>query len=119
MAFVVPQMPLSVNVWSNYDQSVDPVPPVIAPSFNVPGNLAMGRREFQDESGSGYTMYALFPAGTIINDGQVVSPNEDLVEIPAGTGRYYTVMYADNVGMGFANEHVMAVIMKALAFPSG
>ena len=34
----------------------------------------------------------------------------DMVEVPAGTGRWYYVTFVDDIGKGFANEHRTAGI---------
>lgn len=117
MAFTVPTFNLNVNQWFNPDDMA-PVPPVAAPDFRTFGNLCWGKRTpaFENEP---YGMWLLLPAGTQVDDGFPANAGGDLFEVPAGSGRYYQCFYADNVAMGFANEHVCLSITKANRFPSG
>lgn len=32
-------------------------------------------------------------------------PNLDMVEVPSGSGRWYSVVFVDDIGKGFSNEH--------------
>jgi hypothetical protein len=34
----------------------------------------------------------------------------DMVEVPAGSGRWYSVVGVDDIGKGFSNEHRTAAI---------
>jgi len=38
------------------------------------------------------------------------SVSADMVEVPAGSGRWYFVVGVDDIGKGFANEHRSAAI---------
>jgi len=63
-------------------------------------------------------MVVLLPPLTDIRD--AFSPpinNRDWIEVPAGTGRYYTVIYVDDIGKGFPNEHRFAILHKMTAIP--
>jgi len=39
----------------------------------------------------------------------------DLVEVPAGSGRWYVVVAVDDIGKGFSNEHRTASIFALAA----
>jgi hypothetical protein len=52
-------------------------------------------------------MEILLPAGSDIR-AQWNGLNPDMVEIPAGSKRFYSVANVDDIGKGFANEHRIA-----------
>jgi hypothetical protein len=113
MAFVVPEFPLAVDIYTGpFSTRVLRVSTVC--------NLALGRRgtigALQDVSpGAPFTgpMYVLFPRGTDVRDLAGTNTDEDLLDIPAGSGRWYFVQLVDDVGKGFANEHRYAAVSKA------
>jgi hypothetical protein len=55
------------------------------------------------------TMNLLLPAKTDVRGPQDVR-SFDMVEVPAGSGRWYSVVFVDDIGRGFANEHRTAGI---------
>lgn len=118
MAFVVPQMPLTCNIWH-----ASAVPPVGAPDVVSNCNLAWGRRVGVPSTGGTsalgivlMSMTLLLPKGTNLwGDPTLAAAN--VVECPAGTGRYYRVAMVDDIGKGFANEHRGAVVVAALPWP--
>jgi len=72
------------------------------PGFNAPVN-----------SGSGYdAMTLLCPASTDIRDHHCTGQPIDMIEAPAGSGRWYVVFSVDDVGKGFSNEYRYASLMK-------
>lgn len=58
-------------------------------------------------------MYLLLPALTDIRDAACASGYTDIVEVPDGSGRWYSVEYVDDVAKGFTNEYRVAVLSKA------
>jgi len=84
---------------------------------NEPCNLAYGRRSsLNDElsgtqNGGSMAMSLLLDAGTDVRD-LSCSAVQDVVEVPAGSGRWYQVYNVDDIGRGFPNEHRCAVIFK-------
>lgn len=98
-----------------------------ANSFRLdsPCNLAMGKRNalfigtiVAEDSASnlgGFTGQLLLPPGTDIRD-QSCGGFADLVEVPAGSGRFYGVSCVDDIGKGFDNEHRFATILKTWGF---
>jgi hypothetical protein len=114
MGFSVPEMPLAVNIWHNL---TDPDPPLGVPDLVTVGNLGQGRRNVGylagDDSNDYYVVHPqlLLPLGTDIRD-LSCSVIADVVEVPAGTGRFYLVLYVDDMGKGFSNEHRFAVLQK-------
>ena len=114
MSFTVPTFPLTCNVWDG------PNPPVGPPRLSPDCNLAIGRRIFPGQSGfdnfsaTEGTPQLLVPALTDIRDASCVpAAGGDVIEVPAGTGRFYYVIYVDDVGKGFLNEHRLALLSKA------
>jgi hypothetical protein len=112
MAFTVPQFPLECALYTG---------PWLTKIFreNIPGNLALGRRgiSFPDyESGESQAFtgpnYLLVPAGTDIRDMSQGGPDQDIIEVPADSGRWYSVSLVDDIGKGFDNEHRYALINK-------
>lgn len=117
--FVIPQFPLSCNIWRT------PVnPPVGPPAVVSICNLAWGRRTAVPSTGGTYTlgvvlmtMTLLLPAGTDIRGDPDQAMAADLVEVPGGTARYYWVAFVDDIGKGFANEHRAAILVQSPPFP--
>lgn len=112
MAFRVPNFNLDVNLWRYPDVWTDP------PSLQFKANLARGERDYRGPQypTSGTLMVSemmlLCPAGTDIRF-EFGPPNDpDLVEVPAGSGRYYQVVVVDDCAKGFANEYRFAVLWQ-------
>jgi len=107
--YVLPQFNLTVNIWRGGAAYTDP------PDVVTVGNLALGRRvagsKLQDGSTSPSDggMWLLLPKDTDIRDSKAAS-GEDMVEVPAGSGRLYTSKWVDDIGKGFSNEHRFSVI---------
>ncbi len=117
MSFTVPDFNLTCEICTGpYDTRV-------LRSSAVPCNLAMGRRViwgFHDPAAVNYgvaTATLLLPAGTDIRDNAQLGPGllhgpYDIVEVPSGSGRWYSVNSVDDIGKGFANEHRFAGLSK-------
>lgn len=124
MPYVLPAMPLACSIWrviglgKNY----------ATPDVSTICNLTPGRRVTKtDIAGLSSTVdytpsYILLPPLTDIRAAWN-SQTEDLVEVPAGSHRFYMVMSVEDLGKGFANEHRQAVIFYqqqgSLLFASG
>lgn len=86
--------------------------------LSVLGNLGQGRR-INPQPIDGISLVdtlspesqLLLPALTDVRDFSCLSGN-DVVEVPAGSGRWYQVMSVDDAGKGFSNEHRIAWICK-------
>lgn len=116
MAFTVPQFPIDIVIWHNYDPAVS--------SYGLPdgtslANLSPGKRTFsvwQDVQPTDtvfrFPMEVLVPPLTDLrawyDDGAGVKP--DLVECPKSSTRFYIVYYVDDIAKGFANEHRFAML---------
>jgi hypothetical protein len=117
MAFTVPVFNLTANIWTF---GTHPAPPRVVTVCN----LAMRRQVAAVYQGQSFptdvaaSMYLLMPPRTDVRGGYS-STGQDLVEVPAGTGRFYAVLWVDDVGRGFPNEYRLALIqqMAPLATP--
>jgi hypothetical protein len=56
-------------------------------------------------------MVLLLPKGTDVRD-ELNATGRDGVECPAGSGRFYEVIFVDDIGKGFPNEHRGATMEK-------
>jgi hypothetical protein len=117
MPFTVPVFNLNINIW--HAGFGPPGPPSVA----VLGNLQWGRKRgvvvgWGGTTGPQHTMWLLLPALTDIRGDFENAPLQgDLVEAPAGSGKYYVTRYVDDVAKGFANEYRCAIIQQQQAFP--
>lgn len=110
MAFAVPTFPLYANIW--HDAGGSTYTDYTLPDVITPCNLAPGHRTVSQFIGGAlaFTVVALFPALTDVrNDWN--GNAQDLVELPAGSNRFYYVHGVEDFGKGFANEHRFAGIV--------
>lgn len=115
-SFNMPQFNLVVAVYHNPSLSFATLAP---PDFSVLGNLATGRvahlpgwvSQTFGIRPSSYQSSLLVPALTDLRDSSIAG-NPDMVEVPAGSLRFYWVVYVEDIAKGFANEHRWAVIQK-------
>lgn len=111
MAFILPTFNIICNV------KTCPVPGVaskpVAPYrlTNHACQLTYGRRTNAMSTGGTLAagvlsqgMNLLLPAGTDIR-GPQDTVSFDMVEVPAGTGRWYSVFFVDDIAKSFSNEH--------------
>lgn len=117
MAFVEPTYNLLCNV---FDHDTFVVPRIADQECN----LAWGRRVNVASTGGTdvlglplVTMSLLVPAGVDIR-GPQNSELADVIECPAGTGRFYSVVFVDDIGKGFDNEHRCAVLEQFGPWPT-
>jgi hypothetical protein len=111
MAFRVPTFNLLCNIVTI---GAGPFPPAPGPPYrltNQPCALVYGRRVstmlIELKATPTFTvacMHCLLPALTDVRGIQdTVAP--DLLECPAGSGRWYVVTSVDDIGKGYPNEH--------------
>ena len=112
--FHIPHFNLNANVWRFLDGLVTS-PPLPPPDFTTVCNLQFGRK-FAD--GYGGEMWLLVPALTDIREYNLSGGGTalDVVEVPAGSGRFYIISSIDDVGKGFANEYRVGIMEKAMYF---
>jgi len=87
------------------------------PTRTVSCNLAYGRRVNVQSTGGTVLpgipvvcMSLLLPPGTDVR-GPQNSTGADTVEVPAGSGWLYSVVFVGDIGRGFANEHRIAILL--------
>lgn len=110
MTFRLPNFNTTVNIW----HGTVPIPPITSPSLSPVCNLCVGRRILLKAGlAPSYPAYMqlLAPSGTDIRS-TIYGGSADTIEAPAGSGRYYTVEWVDNVATGFANQHVLAILKQ-------
>lgn len=112
MSFTVPNFNLPVIIYTG------PWLTKVARVVTV-GNLAFGRRvqqiweNFADPlpSAGTFNPTLLLPALTDVRSGIQVG-GADVIEVPAGSSRWYGVAAVDDVGKGFPNEHRAASLLQ-------
>ena len=108
MAFVLPTFNLICSIRSSTSPTVE--------RLESPCNLAAGNRV----QGTGpFPMTLLLPALTDIRDDWVSVGGSDIVEVPKGTGRFYSAVWVDDCAKGFSNEYRRADIQKVTAPGTG
>jgi hypothetical protein len=112
MGFRTPAMPLILNVWRN--NGVGGAYP--APDLSIPAGLSVGRR---------VSMPRTTAAGSVFSaiDREIFTPlrsdirglwngvGQDLLELPAGSKRFYQVQDVEDVGRGFLNEYRLVIAL--------
>lgn len=117
MSFVIPEMPLAINIW-RAGTLVSAPPDVVSVC-----NLAYGKRVSILDEGATFGSisyigaWVLLPKLVDVRD-STMPGGADQVEIPAGSRRYYMVDYVDDLGKGFPNEHRFAFCSKLAPWPS-
>jgi hypothetical protein len=118
MGFSLPVFNLTCNVWSFGIPTSQP-PRLSA----VICNFCRGEREsyaapwtvnLGQQLGC---MWLLVPWATDLRDTATVA-GPDTVEVPAGSGRFYTIIWVDDAGYGFANAHRFAALLKLSPGPT-
>lgn len=117
MAFSLPTFNLTVWIFRHGN-----APPGAGPDVIANGNLTPGRRVFMANAPAGFggcpmLVEVLLPALTDIR-GWNDPGASDWAEVPAGSGRYYEVLFVDDIGKGFANEHRFALLAQINPWPS-
>lgn len=113
----LPKFPLTVNLWRE-----KLIPVGGSPDLVTSGQLRWlnrGTSQLQVISGLdiGATRTLYVPARFDVRP-IPASHKPDVVEVPAGTGRFYFVIDVDDVARGFGNEFRCALLSVAL-FPVG
>jgi hypothetical protein len=116
MSYVIPNFNIVCNI---YDPDTPGVPEIPSNPPRIVAQecaLVYGRRVNVASTGGTtlpgvplMAMSLLVPKGTDIRGPQDTT-SFDMVECPAGTGRWYWVCAVDDIGRGWANEHRSASI---------
>lgn len=117
MAFHLPTFNLTCNIDTMPVPDVPGIPPGPYRIQAAPCQLTYGRRTNSMSTGGtnaqgalAQGMNLLLPMLTDVRGPQdTVSP--DMVEVPAGSGRWYSVYFVDDIGKGFTNEHRSAGLL--------
>lgn len=114
MSFTLPNFNLSCSIWRNPTHAIPPGGP---PDVVSLCNLAYGKRT-DVWSGAGVGgAYLLLPALTDIRGGVGPTSDFDTVEVPNATGRFYFVVFVEDAGKGFPNEHRVAILQQQPPWP--
>lgn len=99
----------------NFNAGANPVAPFILP--NTACQLQYGMHVGNTWPGNGGMAFLLFASGVALKgrDSYAVK-NGDAVEVPSGSGRWYTTLVVEYSGYGFANQHQVAVIAHPFPF---
>lgn len=112
MTFTVPNFNLSYNLWRN--GHLPPLPPDLVGVCN----LAWGKRVSSYQGVISVpnepVMTILLPPGEDWRGPQTAAPDA-LVEVPAGSGRFYSILGVDDIGKGWPNEHRAAIVAWSVA----
>lgn len=113
MRWRLPTWIVPVNIWRFT------TPTSHAPDATAVGNFTPGRRVYSGSIGPSPSpatwfpvMFLLLPDGTDIRGEARNTGEPDTVEIPAGSGRMYSCIFVDYVALGFANQHLQAVVTQ-------
>lgn len=118
MVYALPQFNQVCQAKANFNFALgaNPVGPFIL--VGTPCNLAYSRRVHPTTQAIApvvfpEAMYLLLPIGTALKGrGSYAVKNGDAVEVPQGSGRWYSTISVDKVALGFTNEHVCALIVQ-------
>lgn len=115
MAFVPPTFNLTANVWHNPNPVTNPPDLVVSCQLRAPGKQS----GFMALTATVLILSweILFPALTDIRDARN-GLGQDLVEVPAGSGRLYEGLLVDDVAKGFTNEYRILYVQKAGNWPT-
>jgi hypothetical protein len=121
MAFQVPSMPLLANQWLRYGSTTSLPPGRPADVANIPCQLYVPRSSppaptLPNTSG---VAFLLVPKGTDIRGSAAGGQLPDLLEVPAGSGRFYTVRWVDDRSKGFPNEYRMVCMLQQVQIAGG
>lgn len=117
MAFRVPTLNILCNIGTPPIPNVPGIPAFPSRLRDVPCQLSQGRRSRSFSTGGtttpGVPVQTCQLAVAKLTDirGPQDTVSFDMVEVPVGTGRWYTVYFVDDVGRGFPNEHRVAGII--------
>jgi hypothetical protein len=120
MGFAVPTMPVPVDLW----RFGTPVGNPADLSFSANLSFRKDGRPFVAIQGGGSVSYLtavelLCPKLTDIRGHTAAPFNGDRVEVPAGSGRFYAVIFVEDVGKTFANEYRLAILAQLTSLVIG
>ena len=127
MGFRVPTFNLVCNVWSRADVPAGPVDIGTLPAPRIADLACQLRNWGKLSTGQDELNYWIFGSELLVEAGTDLRDNfswdgvainkPDFVEVPAGSGRGYTIVQVDDVAKGFPNEYRVAIIFKNAKWP--
>lgn len=115
MAYRLPTFNIMAGIFTPDIPNVPGIPTSAARVVTL-CNLAWGKRSNTASSGGTSSpgipvscVDLLLPPRTDVR-GPQDTVSFDMVEVPHGSGRWYTAVAVDDIGRGFANEHRVAVL---------
>jgi len=115
MPYRVPEFNLLCDVYDG------PFPTKALRIHNLPCNLSLGKRVYQNSTYAGFPDFVggasqtlLVSKGTDLRAAMCGVPS-DLIELPPGSGVWYDVVDVSDVGKGFDNEFRVAPLGKLFA----
>jgi hypothetical protein len=116
MAYRLPTFNVTINLWRFGVAVADPPSNSPVTNFNV-GRRIGGGDYFTDPPPRAWyaTSWLLLPKNTVIVGDIAGRDQGDTAEIPAGSGTYYHVFWADRSALGFPNEHMAAIVAQVVS----
>jgi hypothetical protein len=133
MPYTLPTFNILCNIW-RYSLNPRSTSPTLS---DIPCNLQYGRKiqvapevdefvtttQLPNIKTFNQWMHLLLPALTDIRPGwlnqpAVTTPENDWVEVPAGSARFYVVVGVEDVSKGFATEYRTAIIAVSPPWPT-
>jgi hypothetical protein len=112
MAFTLPTFNLTANIWNAAIGPPNPPDIVTAAALMAPRKNALIAYALEIGSGDAIQSFILLPALTDIRDGAGATAVVSLIELPAGSGRFYSCEWFDDVAKGYPNEYRLGCIGK-------
>lgn len=119
VAFRLPTFNLQANLWHNRDftAGVPGIPPDLPA---LPCQLRSALASMQVDTALGGTLsiseLILFPKGTDVRAAHPANKG-DLLEVPAGSGRFYYTLQVSDIHKGFTNEYRVAAAQAGVSAP--
>lgn len=116
MAYRLPTFNLVVNYWIPGSPTTNP------PDGTFLANMTPGKRvttQYWDWGASGLptvTEMVLCPLGVPVTS-RLSGPGTSTLEVPAGSGWFYTVEQVLRIATGFANAHLLLIVTVSIPAP--
>jgi hypothetical protein len=110
-----PALPLTCNIWRA--AAGPPNPPLLTVNCQLlwsASHLAIA--VVPGTVNTAFLRFLYLPSGTDLRPTQMPNPG-DVVEVPAGSGRFYTCVALDDVAKGFPNEFRLGVLQPQGNWP--
>lgn len=115
--FKLPNFNLDVNIWiPPHSPGLEPPDVVVKGQLRYTGKLSPVSTTAA--GGRWSTMEVLLPKGTNVVDLDNGLGSASIIEIPAGSKRYYRALYVDDVAKGFENEYRIVYVYKDGTWPT-